>query len=127
MRKQILAAALVAVLGLTACEQKPSATYSPSSGSLALSRDDKLLYAVDADNGIVAVVDTDAHTKIAEVKVGTTPERITVGPDDTIYVSNTAGRNYKTRFLPPDAKGQAEQAFSNIEGALASVGELLHD
>jgi YVTN family beta-propeller protein len=93
MRKQILAAALVAVLGLTACEQKPSATYSPSAGSLALSRDDKLLYAVDADNGIVAVVDTDAHTKIAEVKVGASPERITVGPDDTLYVSNRFERS----------------------------------
>ncbi|HEX8700386.1 MAG TPA: c-type cytochrome [Myxococcaceae bacterium] len=93
MRKQILAAALVAVLGLTACEQKPSATYSPSAGSLALSRDDKLLYAVDADNGILAVVDTESHTKIAEVKVGTSPERITVGQDDTIYVSNRSSRS----------------------------------
>jgi YVTN family beta-propeller protein len=93
MRKQILAAALVAVLGLTGCEQKPSATYQPSAGTLALSRDDKLLYAVDSDNGIVAVVDTDAHTKIAEVKVGASPERITVGPDDTIYVSNRFERS----------------------------------
>jgi len=93
MRKQILAAALVAVLGLTACEQKPAATYTPSAGSLALSRDDKLLYAVDSDNGIVAVVDTDAHEKIAEVKVGASPERLTVGPDDTIYVSNRFERS----------------------------------
>ena len=67
MRKQILAAALVAVLGLTACEQKPSATYTPSSGSLALSRDDKFLYAVDSDNVTVAVVDTDRLTTVAEV------------------------------------------------------------
>jgi DNA-binding beta-propeller fold protein YncE/mono/diheme cytochrome c family protein len=93
MRKQILAAALVSVLGLTGCEQKPSATYQPSAGSLALSRDDKFLYAVDADNGIVAVVDTDAHEKVAEVKVGAVPERITVGPDDTVYVSNRFERS----------------------------------
>lgn len=46
---------------------------------------------------------------------------------DMIFVSNTAGRNYKTRHLPEDAKGQAEQAFRNIEGALASVGATLKD
>jgi YVTN family beta-propeller protein len=93
MRKQVLAAVLVTALGLTGCEQKPSATYTPYSGSLALSRDDAFLYAVDADNGILAVVDTQAKAKVAEVKVGLRPERIAVGPDDTIYVSNTGSRS----------------------------------
>jgi YVTN family beta-propeller protein len=93
MRKQLLAAALVTVLGLTGCEQKPSATYTPSAGSLALSRDDAFLYAVDSDNGIVSVVDTAQHAKVAEVKVGLHPERITVGPDDTLYVSNRGSRS----------------------------------
>ncbi len=93
MRKLVLAAALVAVLGLTGCEQKPSATYTPSAGSLALSRDDAFLYAVDTDNGIVSVVDTAAHLKVAEVKVGLLPERITVGQDDTLYVSNRGNRS----------------------------------
>jgi YVTN family beta-propeller protein len=93
MKKQILAAVLVTALGLTGCEQKPSATYTPYSGSLALSRDDAFLYAVDADNGILAVVDTQAKAKVAEVKVGLRPERIAVGPDDTIYVSNSGSRS----------------------------------
>jgi YVTN family beta-propeller protein len=93
MRMQILAAVLVTALGLTGCEQKPIATYTPYSGSLALSQDDAFLYAVDTDNGIVAVVDTQAKTKVAEVKVGLRPERITVGPDDSIYVSNTGNRS----------------------------------
>jgi len=93
MKKQVLAAALVAALGLTGCEQKPSATYTPYSGSLALSRDDAFLYAVDTDNGIVAVVDTESRSKVAEVKVGLLPERITVGPDDTVYVSNGGSRS----------------------------------
>ncbi|WP_224242038.1 c-type cytochrome [Hyalangium gracile] len=93
MKKKILAAAVVAVLGLTACEQKPSATYTPSSGSLALSRDDAFLYAVDADNGILSVVDTASHVKVAEVKVGRGPERVTVGPDDTVYVANRGSRS----------------------------------
>lgn len=46
---------------------------------------------------------------------------------DTIYVSNTAGRNYKTRAIADDVVGQAEQAFRNIEGALAGVGATLKD
>ncbi|KFE61044.1 c-type cytochrome [Hyalangium minutum] len=93
MKKRVLAAALVAVLGLTGCEQKPSATYTPHAGTLALSRDDAFLYAVDSDNGIVAVVDTATRSKVAEVKVGLLPERITVGPDDTLYVSNVGSRS----------------------------------
>jgi YVTN family beta-propeller protein len=93
MRKQVLAAAMVLALGWTGCEQKPVATYSSSAGSLALSRDDALLYAVDTDNGIVAVVDTEAYEKVAEIKVGRAPERITVGPDDTVYVSNRGDRS----------------------------------
>ncbi len=93
MKKKLLGAALVAVLGLTGCEQKPSATYTPAAGTLALSRDDAFLYAVDTDNGILAVVDTEAHAKVAEVKVGRHPERLIVGPDDTIYVSNRFSRS----------------------------------
>ncbi|WP_342364221.1 RidA family protein [Terrarubrum flagellatum] len=46
---------------------------------------------------------------------------------DMIFVSNTAGRNYKTREIAPDARGQAEQAFRNIEGALAAVDASLKD
>ncbi|WP_225409924.1 c-type cytochrome [Stigmatella hybrida] len=93
MRKQVLAAVMVLALGWTGCEQKPIATYSTSAGSVALSRDDALLYAVDTDNGIVAVVDTEAYEKVAEIKVGRAPERITVGPDDTLYVSNRGDRS----------------------------------
>lgn len=46
---------------------------------------------------------------------------------DLIFVSNTAGRNYTTRAIAPDAVGQAEQAFRNIEGAMAAVGATLKD
>src|SRR4029078_8605846 len=92
MQKRVRAAQLVAVLGLTGCEQKPSATYTPYAGTLAMSRDDAFLYAVDSDNGIVAVVDTATRAKVAEVKVGLRPERIAVGPDDTLYVSNGGSR-----------------------------------
>lgn len=50
-----------------------------------------------------------------------------VAVGDLIFVSNTAGRNYKTREMSTDAVEQAKQCLSNIEGALASVGATLAD
>jgi YVTN family beta-propeller protein len=66
---------------------------SNSSGSVAISSDDALVYAADSDNGVLAVVDAHSLTKLADVPVGKTPERITVAPDDTIYVANRGSRS----------------------------------
>ncbi|MCP3138973.1 c-type cytochrome [Pyxidicoccus xibeiensis] len=94
MRRHVLAAVVASVLGLTACgDRQAEATWSNSSGSVALSRDDAFLYVVDADNGILAVVDTARGEKVGEVKVGQRPERVAVGPDDTVYVSNRGERS----------------------------------
>ena len=46
---------------------------------------------------------------------------------DMIFVANTAGLDYKTRIMPPDAREQTLQCFRNIEAALASVGASLAD
>lgn len=46
---------------------------------------------------------------------------------DWIFVSNTAGRNYKTREMSTDPVEQARQCFANIEGALKAVGSGLED
>lgn len=46
---------------------------------------------------------------------------------DTIYVANTAGLDYKTRIMSPDAREQALQCFKNIEAALAAVDATLAD
>jgi YVTN family beta-propeller protein len=64
-----------------------------SSGSTALSRDDALLYAADSDNGILTVISTATSTQIAQVPVGLLPERVLVGADDVIYVSNRGSRS----------------------------------
>ncbi|MBJ6761080.1 c-type cytochrome [Myxococcaceae bacterium JPH2] len=94
MKRQLRTAAMVAVLGLAGCgERRVEATWSNASGSVALSRDDSLVYVVDADNGILAVVDAARREKVGEVKVGLRPERVVVGPDDTVYVSNRAERS----------------------------------
>ncbi len=93
MRKLIMTGAVMASLVLVGCESGTTDTYTNSSGSLALSRDDGLLYAADSDNDLLAVVDTKTHEKIAEVKVGKSPERVIVAPDDTIYVTNRFDRS----------------------------------
>ncbi|WP_163996218.1 c-type cytochrome [Pyxidicoccus caerfyrddinensis] len=94
MRRHVLAAVLASMLGLTACgDRQAEATWNNASGSVALSRDDAFLYVVDADNGVLSVVDTGRNEKVGEVKVGRGPERVVVGPDDTVYVSNRAERS----------------------------------
>lgn len=47
--------------------------------------------------------------------------------NDWIFVSNTAGRNYKTREMSTDPVEQAKQCFNNIERALDAVGASLAD
>lgn len=70
--------------------------------------------------------------KVVKVKSGSIFEEkesysrvVTV--DNWIHVSNSAGRNYKTREMSTDAVEQTKQCFANIEGALASVDATLAD
>ncbi|HZI12565.1 MAG TPA: c-type cytochrome [Myxococcus sp.] len=94
MRRHVLAAVLASMLGLAACgERQAGEAWTNGSGSVALSRDDAFLYVVDGDNGILAVVDTARNEKVGEVKVGRWPERVVVGKDDTVYVSNRGERS----------------------------------
>jgi DNA-binding beta-propeller fold protein YncE len=78
----------VGALSFAACITTNPSDPSQSASTLALSRDDALLYAVDTDNAVLAVIDTKSETKLAEVKVGAGAAKVVVGPDDTIYVSN---------------------------------------
>jgi len=50
-----------------------------------------------------------------------------VALDNWIFMSLTAGRDYKTRAMPGTAIEQARQAMKNVEGALAAVGSSLAD
>lgn len=78
---------------LAACTSNPEPTYSNANGTLAISRDDALLFAVDEDSEIVAIIDLETEQKIDEVKVGTAPSRIIASKDNTLYVSNRGSRN----------------------------------
>lgn len=50
-----------------------------------------------------------------------------VAVDNLIFVSNTAGRNPRTKLIPEDLAEQANQVLDNIAAALASVGAVLED
>ncbi|CAN7703848.1 RidA family protein [Mesorhizobium sp. LjRoot246] len=47
--------------------------------------------------------------------------------DNWIFVSNTAGVNYKTQKMSTDPVEQAKECLNKIEGALKSVGASLAD
>ncbi|MFT3838437.1 MAG: c-type cytochrome [Myxococcaceae bacterium] len=64
-----------------------------ASGSVAISKDDALVYAADSDNGTLAVVSAKSHELVATVKVGTRPSRVVVAPDETIFVANRGSRS----------------------------------
>jgi YVTN family beta-propeller protein len=95
MKKRLLGAALAVCLagGLTGCSNAPAGGGSSSGGSLALSKDDALLYAADPDLDTVFVVNADTEQLVSQVKVGRQPEKLLVAPDDTIYVANRLDRS----------------------------------
>lgn len=71
-------------------------------------------------------------TQIIKVKTGSKFEQIAsysrlVCAGGWIFVSNTAGRNPQTQQLADDVLTQAQQVFTNIEQALASVDASLGD
>lgn len=88
-----LVAAAAAALVASGCQAPVSPGYTRSAGTLALSRDDAFLYAVDTDNEILAVVDTATRQLVTQIPVGHQPERVTVGADDRIYVTNRRSRS----------------------------------
>lgn len=50
-----------------------------------------------------------------------------VAVDNLIFVSNTAGRNPRTKEIPDDLTAQTNQVLDNISAALASVDAVLAD
>ena len=94
MKNRLLGAALAVVLAFAqGCSNNSSAGGNTASGSLGVSRDDKLLFAADGDLDTVFVVDAKTQTVISEIAVGRQPEKVLVGPDDTVYVTNRLDRS----------------------------------
>ncbi len=106
MKRWSIVGALVGA-ALAGCSS-PKPTYTHASGSLALSTDGSIVYAVDTDNSAVLLARASDGALIGSVPVGKSPSRITVGPDDRIYVSNTGERTVSV--LARNAQGQVSES-----------------
>lgn len=70
--------------------------------------------------------------EVVKVKTGSKYEDLVgysrlVAVGDLIFVSNSAGIDYATREISPDAGEQCAKALQNVERALAAVGATLAD
>ena len=94
MKNRLLGAALAVVMAFApGCSNNSSAGGNTASGSLGVSRDDALLYAADSDLDTLFVVDAKTQTVVSEIAVGRQPEKVLVGPDDTVFVTNRLDRS----------------------------------
>lgn len=71
-------------------------------------------------------------TNVVKVKTGNKFEEHgsysrLVAVDNLIFVSNTAGRNPRTKEIPEDLVEQTNQVLDNISAALAAVDAVLED
>lgn len=94
MKIRLLAAALAfcTALTLSSCS-KPVDGYTSAQGSVGATQDDALVFAADTDTDQLYVFDTVKEVLVATVKVGASPEKVLVGKDDTIFVTNRMGRS----------------------------------
>ena len=88
MNRFLFAVATAALLGCAPAPVLPS-----SSGSLAVSRDDALLYVADADHDRLTVLDARSGEVLRHVALPAGPERVAVSADDgTVYVTSRRAR-----------------------------------
>lgn len=83
----------VSIWVLAACSQGPQGSSNTASGSIAVSHDDALVYAADADRNSVFVIDAKTDAVLAEVAVGRQPEKVLVSREGTVYVTNRMDRS----------------------------------
>ena len=94
MKIRLLAAALAfsTALALSGCS-KQAEGYTSAQGSVGATQDDALVFAADTDTDQVYVFDTQSEQRVAAIKVGASPEKVLVGQDDTLFVTNRMGRS----------------------------------
>ena len=91
-KRSMLLGAFAAAISFTSCTPPNTGATSRASGSLALSNDDSTVFAVDTDNGVLAVINP-ASGEVKQVAVGKSPVRVIVSPDDTAFVANRGDRS----------------------------------
>lgn len=77
---------------LAAVSCTPPTVTPRSSGSIAVSNDDALLFVADADHDQLVVIDTKTRAVLRQTPVAHEPERVLVAPDGTLFVSSKGAR-----------------------------------
>ncbi|MFZ5439914.1 MAG: c-type cytochrome [Myxococcota bacterium] len=95
----------VLVIGVMSCTP-PNRLVPKSSGSIAVSNDDALLFVADADHDTVTVIDTVKRAVVRQTKVGRQPERVLVAPSGDVYVTHRGSRSV-SRLSPEGALVEA--------------------
>ena len=117
--------ALLVVLSVVVSCGRP-AIVPKSSGSVAVSRDDALLFVADADHDRLTVIDTATRTVVRQTALAKGPERVLVAPSGAVYVSSRGARTV-TR-LTEDGAGVLASATVGAEPvglSLSSDGSQL--
>lgn len=126
LTRTMIVGAVAAGLLLTGCTPAAQGNSPRASGSLALSADDSTLYAVDTDNGVLAVIPVAAPGQKTLIPVGTAPVRVVLGPDDTAYVANRGSNTISV--VRKGEKEVAAQLQTSVEPtglALSADGRTL--
>jgi DNA-binding beta-propeller fold protein YncE/mono/diheme cytochrome c family protein len=87
----------LALLSAVSCTPPP--VTPRSSGSIAVSNDDALLFVADADHDELVVLDAKTGAVLRQTPVPRQPERVLVAPDGTVFVSSRGARSV-TRLSP---------------------------
>lgn len=127
MKQKLLGALVAVTLSLTTgCQGNAAGGGSTASGSVAISRDDALVYAADGDLDRVFVVDAKTRDVVRAVKVGRQPEKVLVGPDDTVYVTNRLDRSVSVIRRGEDTEAaRLSTAVEPVGLALSGDGKTL--
>lgn len=124
-KRSMLLGAIAASISFTGCTPPNSGASARASGSLALSNDDSTVFAVDTDNGILAVINPSTKT-VLPIAVGKSPVRVLVAPDDTVFVTNRGDRSVSV--IRKGDTAESARIAVNVEPsgmALTSDGKTL--
>lgn len=128
MKTRLLSAALAVSLSMlwSCAPELPGGGGNSASGSVAVSRDDALVYAVDPDLDALFVVQADDPSSFTRVAVGRVPEKVLVGPDDTVYVANRYGRSVSlVRRGDTEVSATLEVGVEPVGLAISTDGKTL--
>lgn len=115
-----LMVAVVSCAALVGCTQQN--VVPRSSGTLAVSRDDALLFVADADHDRLTVIDTASRSVVRQTPLAKAPERVLVAPSGAVYVTSRGARTV-SRLSADGAAVEASATVGSEPVGLALSGD----